>query len=160
MKYPKIPYTWTVWKIICLNQKRINSVLNIYLHLKNIWNDDFTLSITNPFWNMCLNFLIKISCLPFVDKRDILSVFSAETLWTQGKRLTRDSSAINRSFVVSFFTQRHPQTKTNTTERNDGLSDGRKSRSRRDSEEFEDFISAACQSSHAYEDGGTWETCQ
>ena len=62
----------------------------------------------------------------------------------------RDSSSISRSFVVSFFTQRHPQTKTNTTERNDGLIDGTKSRRRRDSAgEFEDFISAACQSSHA-----------
>ena len=69
----------------------------------------------------------------------------------------RDSSAISRSFVLSFFTQRHPQMKTNTTERNDGLSDGTKSRSRRDSEEFNDFIFAACQSSHAYEDEGKWE---
>ena len=49
--------------------------------------------------------------------------------------------------------------KTNTTERNDGLIDGKKSRRRRDSGEFKDFISAACQSSHAYEDGGKWETC-
>ena len=77
----------------------------------------------------------------------------------QGERLTRDSKAIGRSFVVSFFTQRHPQRKTNTTERNDGLIDGTKSRRRRDSGEFKDFISAACQSSHAYEDGGKWETC-
>ena len=53
----------------------------------------------------------------------------------------RDSSAISRSFVVSFFTQRHPQTKTNITDRNDGLIDGTKLRSRWDFEELEDFIS-------------------
>ena len=53
----------------------------------------------------------------------------------------RDSSVISRSFVVSFFTQRHPQTKTNITDRNDGLIDGTKSRSRRDFEELKDFIS-------------------
>ena len=58
----------------------------------------------------------------------------------------RDSSAISRSFVVSFFTQRHPQTKTNITERNDGLIDGTKSRRRWDFGEFKDFISAASQS--------------
>ena len=53
----------------------------------------------------------------------------------------RDSSAISRSFVVSFFTQRHPQTKTNITDRNDGLIDGTKSKSRWDFEELKDFIS-------------------
>ena len=53
----------------------------------------------------------------------------------------RDSSAISRSFVVSFFTQRHPQTKTNITDRNDGLTDGTKLRSRWDFEELKDFIS-------------------
>ena len=60
----------------------------------------------------------------------------------QGKQFMRDSSAISRSFVVSFFTQRHPQTKTNITDRNDGLIDGTKSMSRWDFEEFNwDFIS-------------------
>ena len=59
----------------------------------------------------------------------------------QGKQLMRDSSAISRSFVVSFFTQRHPQTKTNITDRNDGLIDGTKSKSRWDFEELKDFIS-------------------
>ena len=58
----------------------------------------------------------------------------------------RDCSAISRSFVVSFFTQRHPQTRTNITERNDGLIDGAKSRRRWDFGEFKDFISAASQS--------------
>ena len=53
----------------------------------------------------------------------------------------RDSSVISRSFVVSFFTHRHPQTKTNITDRNDGLIDGTKSRSRSDFEELKDFIS-------------------
>ena len=53
----------------------------------------------------------------------------------------RDSSAISRSFVVSFFTQRHPQTKTNITDRNDGLIDGTKSRSRWDFEQLKDFMS-------------------
>ena len=53
----------------------------------------------------------------------------------------RDSSAISRSFVVSFFTQRHPQTKTNITDRNDGLIDGTKWKSRWDFEELKDFIS-------------------
>ena len=59
----------------------------------------------------------------FVDERVIL-------LNKQGKQSMRDSSAISRSFVVSFFTQRHPQTKTNITERNDGLIDEAKSRRR------------------------------
>ena len=58
----------------------------------------------------------------------------------------RDCSMISRSFVVSFLTQRHPQTKTNITERNDGLIDGTKSRSRWDFGELKDFISAASQS--------------
>ena len=58
----------------------------------------------------------------------------------------RDCSAISRSLVVSFFTQRHPQTKTNMTERKDGLIDGTKSRSRWDFGAFKDFISAASQS--------------
>ena len=58
----------------------------------------------------------------------------------------RDCSAISRSFVVSFFTQRHPQTKTNITERNDGLIDETKSRRRWDFGEFKDFIFAASQS--------------
>ena len=58
----------------------------------------------------------------------------------------RDCRAISRLFVVSFFTQRHPQTKTNITERNDGLIDGTKSRSRWDFGELKDFISAASQS--------------
>ena len=58
----------------------------------------------------------------------------------------RDCSAISRSFVVSFFTQRHPQTKTNITERNDGVIDGAKSKRRWDFGEFKDFISAASQS--------------
>ena len=58
----------------------------------------------------------------------------------------RDSSATSRSLIVVFFTQRHPQTKTNITERNDGLTDGTKSRSRWDLEVFKGFISSALQS--------------
>ena len=58
----------------------------------------------------------------------------------------RDSSATSRSLIVVFFTQRHPQTKTSITERNDGLTDGTKSRSRGDLEVFKGFISSALQS--------------
>ena len=58
----------------------------------------------------------------------------------------RDCRAITRLFVVSFFTKRHPQTKTNITERNDGLIDGANLRSRWDFGEFKDFIPAASQS--------------
>ena len=44
-------------------------------------------------------------------------------------------------FLFSFVTQRHPQTKTNITDRNDGLIDGTKSRSRWDFEQLKDFMS-------------------
>ena len=52
----------------------------------------------------------------------------------------RDSNVISRSLVVSFFTQRHPQVKSNTTERKDGLIEGRKSTNRWDFEELADAI--------------------
>ena len=57
----------------------------------------------------------------------------------------RDSSATSRSLIVVFFTQRHPQTNTNITDRNDGLTDGTKSRSRWDLGVFKGFISSALQ---------------
>ena len=50
-------------------------------------------------------------------------------LLTQEKQWRRDSSAMSRSFVVSFFTQRTPQTKTNIMETTDGFTDGTKSKS-------------------------------
>ena len=52
----------------------------------------------------------------------------------------RVSNAISRSLVVSFFTQRHPQAKSSTTERKDGLIEGRKSTNRWDFEELTDAI--------------------
>ena len=52
----------------------------------------------------------------------------------------RVSNAISRSLVVSFFTQRHPKAKSTTTERKDGLIEGRKSTSRWDFEELTDAI--------------------
>ena len=70
------------WKILWLNQKRINSVLNIYLH-KFIWSDDFTWSITDPFWYMCLNLPIKITCWSFCRrKRYPVIIFSRNTLYS------------------------------------------------------------------------------
>ena len=48
----------------------------------------------------------------------------------------RVSNVISRSLVVSFFTQRHPQAKSSTTERKDGLIEGRKSTNRWDFEEL------------------------
>ena len=52
----------------------------------------------------------------------------------------RVSNAISRSLVVSFFTQRHPEVKSSTTERKDGLIEGRKSTNRWDFEELTDAI--------------------
>ena len=61
--------------------KGINSVLNMYLHLNNIWSEDFTWCITDPFWYMRLNLLIKISCCTFCWwKRYPVSIFSRDTL--------------------------------------------------------------------------------
>lgn len=78
--------------------------------------------------------------LSFVGDRVILSSFSVEPLLTQEKQWRRDSSAISRSFVASFFIQRTPQTKTNITETTEGFTDGTKSKSRWDSGEFKGFI--------------------
>lgn len=47
------------------------------------------------------------------------------------------SNADNRPFVASFFSQRFPQTNIKINERNDGFTDGRKSRTRQDLEELE-----------------------
>ena len=52
----------------------------------------------------------------------------------------RDSNAVSRSLVVSFFIQRHPQAKSATTERKDGLIEGRKSTKRWDFEELTEAI--------------------
>ena len=52
----------------------------------------------------------------------------------------RVSNTISRSLVVSFFTHRHPQAKSTTTERKDGLIEGRKSTNRWDFEELTDAI--------------------
>ena len=52
----------------------------------------------------------------------------------------RVSNAISRSLVVSFFTQRHAQAKSTTTERKDGLIEGRKSTNRWYFEELIDAI--------------------
>ena len=59
---------------------------------------------------------------------------------TTGDMLMRVSSAISRSLVVSFFIQRHPQAKSSTTERKDGLIEGRKSTKGWDFEELTDAI--------------------
>ena len=48
----------------------------------------------------------------------------------------RDSNAVSCSLVVSFFIQRHPQAKSTTNERKDGLTEGRKSTKRWDFEEL------------------------
>ena len=87
-------------------------------------------------------FLSWYFVLSLVGERVILSRFSVEPLLTQEKQWRRDSSAISRLFVVSFFTHRNPQTKTNITETTDGFTDGTKSKSRWDFEEFKDFISS------------------
>ena len=52
----------------------------------------------------------------------------------------RDSNAVSRSLVVSFFIQRHPQAKSTTNERKDGLIEGRKSTKRWDFEELTEAI--------------------
>ena len=73
----------------------------------------------------------------------VLSLFSVVqpvSTRTTGDMLMRVSNAISRSLVVSFFTQRHPQAKSNTTERKDGLIEGRKSTNRWDFEELTDAI--------------------
>ena len=54
-----------------------------------------------------------------------------------------DSNALSRSLVVSFFIQRHPQAKSTTNERKDGLIEGRKSTKRWDFEESTDAIFSA-----------------
>ena len=67
-------------------------------------------------------------------------LFIQSILYTRHFQWRRDSNALSLSFVVSFFTQRTPQTKTNITEKTDGFTDGTKSKSRWDFEEFEGFI--------------------
>ena len=54
-----------------------------------------------------------------------------------------DSNALSRSLVVSFFIQRHPQAKSTTNERKDGLIEGRKSTKRWDFEESTEAIFTA-----------------
>ena len=87
--------------------------------------------MANPFWNRCPYILVMIFCALFCWRRShLVKIFSRDALNT-GKSL---------SFVVSFFTQRTPQTKTNITETTDGFTDGTKSKSRWDFEEFKGFI--------------------
>ena len=52
----------------------------------------------------------------------------------------RDSNAVSRSLVVSFFIHRHLQAKSTTKERKDGLIEGRKSTKRWDFEELTEAI--------------------
>ena len=100
----------TPWKIICLNQKRINSVLNMYLHLNNIWSEDLTWCITDPFGYMCLNLLIKISCCSFCRwKRYPVSIFSRDTL-NAGEKVNARFQRY-QSFVCCFIL--HPETSAN-----------------------------------------------
>ena len=66
----------------------------------------------------------------------VLSLFSI----AEQPVLMRDSNAVSRSLVVSFFTQRHPQVKSTTNERKDGLTEGRKSTKRWDFEELTEAI--------------------
>ena len=96
-----------LWKIICLNRKRINSALNIYLHLNNIWIDDFTWCITDPFGYMCLNLLIKISCCSFCWwKRYPVRIFSRDTL-NAGEKVDARFQP-DQSFICCFIL--HPET--------------------------------------------------
>ena len=78
----------------------------------------------------------------------LLTLFSFErpflTRTSSGSMLMRVSSAVSRPLVVSFFIQRHPQAKSSTTERKDGLIEGRKSRSRWDFEELTEAIFMQC----------------
>ena len=66
----------------------------------------------------------------------VLSLFSI----AEQPVLMRDSNAVSRSLVVSFFTQRHPQVKSTTNERKDGLTEGRKSTKRWDFEKLTEAI--------------------
>ena len=103
------------------------------------YRTDFTWwGMGNPFWKMCPHLLVKIFWSNFCRrtshplKRDPLN---------HGQVINARFQPNSRSFVVSFFNQRYPQTKTNITERNfDGLIDGTKSRSRWDFVAFKDFI--------------------
>ena len=79
--------------------------------------------------------------------------------------LMRDSNVISRSLVVSFFTQRHPQAKSSTTERKDGLIEGRNSTNRWDFEELIDAISqcnfkTVCRVSNTQEDESQWKVAR
>ena len=62
------------------------------------------------------------------------------TRTSTGDMLMRDSNAVSRSLVVSFFIQRHPQAKSTTNERKDSLIEGRKSTKRWDCEELTEAI--------------------
>ena len=75
----------------------------------------------------------------------VLSLFSIVeqpvlTRTSTGDMLMRDSNAVSRSLVVSFFIQRHPHAKSTTNERKDGLIAGRKSTKRWDFEELTEAI--------------------
>ena len=79
--------------------------------------------------------------------------------------LMRVSNAISRSLVVSFFTQRHPQAKSSTTERKDGLIEGRKSTNRWDFEELTDAIcqcnfKIVCRVSDTQKDESQWKVAR
>ena len=77
----------------------------------------------------------------------------------------RVSNAISRPLVVSFFTQRHPQAKNSTTERKDGLIEGRKSTNRWDFEELTDAIfqcnfKIVCRVSDTQKDESQWKVAR
>ena len=77
----------------------------------------------------------------------------------------RVSNAISRSLVVSFFAWRHPQAKSSTTERKDGLIEGRKSTNRWDFEELTDAIfqcnfKIVCRVSDTQEDESQWKVAR
>ena len=86
-----------------------------------------------PFWKMCSHLLEKIFWSNFCRRTS----HPPKAGQVVNARFQREQSLV----CVPFFNQRHPQTKTNVTERNDGLIDGSKSRSRWDFVAFKDFIS-------------------
>ena len=74
----------------------------------------------------------------------------------------RVSTVISRSLVVLFFTQRHPQAKSTTTERKDLLIEGRKSTNRWYFEELTEAIfqynfKIVCRVSDTQKDESQWK---
>ena len=101
----------------------------------------FNITSSTGLWSFFKRFIVDYSFGLSV----VLSLFSiAEqpvlTRTSTGDMLMRDSSALSRSLVVSFFIQRHPQAKSTTNERKDGLTEGRKSTKRWDLEELTEAI--------------------